>query len=468
MSDIKVALEHIVSKRDGYKQAEAYYEGVNAEVFANQRWFQLFRYEGTDFRFNFSKTVVDSVLNRLEINQVLAGTPEAEAYIDTIWEQSDIRLDINEIHRNALIFGDSYAIVWPDMDGTLAIDYNSPMNTCIVYNQDNPRVKEFAAKLWQTITTDGTKLLKLNLYYADRIEKYLGNGDIDTISMNGNFQLVEVINNPWGEIPVFHFRTHKPTGRPEHADAFGPQDAINKLISTHMLTVDYQGAPQRYALSNGGSSSEFDDFSDDDTARENIGSLKNGPGELWYLQGVSSVGQFPAADPSIFTAPVLEYVNAMASITSTPNHYFLKGTNLPSGQALRVAEAPLFKKVTNRQLAFGSTWRDLFKYMFKIEGIPADVEIKWENAESVDSLDNWDIAVRKKSVGVSLRQILLEAGYDPEIADAVVAESLGQPGEPLTPTSEVINAHNYALEQAAIERETVAANEQGAVEDAKA
>jgi hypothetical protein len=178
--------------------------------------------------------------------------------------------------------------------------------------------------------------------------------------------------------------------------------------------------------------------------------LQNGPGELWYLQGVSSVGQFPAADPSIFTAPVTEYVNAMASITSTPNHYFLKGSNIPSGQALRVAEAPLFKKVLNRQLALGSTWRDLFKYMFKIEGITADVEIKWENAESVDSLDNWDIAVRKKSVGVNLRQILVEAGYDPEIADAIVAENVTEtPGLDSNPTSEVINMNNLALEQTA-------------------
>jgi hypothetical protein len=308
----------------------------------------------------------------------------------------------------------------------------------------------------------------MNLYYADRIEKYLGSGDLDSLSLNPTFQMMEVVPNPWGEIPVFHFRTHKPYGRPEHIDAFGPQDAVNKLISTHMYSVDYQGAPQRYALSNGGNASEMEDFADDDTARENIGALQNGPGQLWYLQGVSAVGQFPAADPGVFTGPVGEYVNAMAAITNTPSHYFVKGSYIPSGQALRVAEAPLFKKVQNRQLTFGSTWRDLFKFMFKVEGIPADVEIKWENAESIDSLDNWDIAVRKKSVGVSLRQILIEAGYDPEIADAVVSESLGNPGEILEPTSEVINAHNYALKQSAIERATVTLNEQGSVPDTDA
>ena len=451
MSDIKLALDHILTRRDAYKHAESYYEGANPEVFLDQRWYRLFKNAALDFRFNYSKTVVDSVLNRLEINQVLTTSEDAQNYIDQIWEQTDLKLDINEIHRNALVYGDCYAIVWPDSNGTLAIDYNSPLTTAVVYDQENPRIKSFAAKMWQITEADGRKTIKLNLYYPDRIEKYAGMGEIENLTAgNGSqFVLIETVNNPWNEVPVFHFRTYKQYGKPEHADAFGPQDAINKLIATHMLTVDYQGAPQRYALSNGGVSAEIDDFADDANARENIGALKNGPGELWYLQGVTQVGQFQPADPETFTKPVLEFVNAMAAITSTPTHYFVKGSYIPSGQALRVAEAPLFKKVLNRQLAFGSTWRDLFKFMFRIEGIVAEVEIKWTNPESIDSLENWDIAVRKRSVGMPVEQILLELGYDPEIARQI-AES-AQPDEniSLASSAEALNANNLALQQEA-------------------
>ena len=56
MTDIKLALDQIIAKREGYNMAEAYYEGVNQEVFAHQRWFRLFRNERSNFRFNFSKT----------------------------------------------------------------------------------------------------------------------------------------------------------------------------------------------------------------------------------------------------------------------------------------------------------------------------------------------------------------------------------------------------------------------------
>lgn len=451
MTEIKKAMDAIIQRREAYKQAEAYYEGLNPEIFADQRWFRLFRNEKSTFRFNFSKTVVDAVLNRLEVAQIETTTPEGDNYINSIWEQTDLKLDMNEIHKNALVYGDSYAIVWPDSTGTLAIDYNSPMNTAVIYDEENPRIKSYAAKLWQITDSSDRKVIKLNMYYADRIEKYEALGDLDFINGVPNLSLIETVVNPWNQIPVFHFRTHKPIGRPEHADAFGPQDAINKLISTHMYTVDYQGAPQRYALANGGNAAEMDDFSEDDTARENIGSLQNGPGQLWYLQGVSSVGQFPAADPSTFTNPVNEFVADMAAITSTPVHYFSSTQYLPSGQALRVAEAPLFKKVLNRQLAFGSSWRDLFKFMLRVEGIVADIDIDWVSPESIDSLDQWDIAVRKKSVGMPLQQILLELGYDAEIAQNIEDASTPQQQVGLPGIS--MNTNNMALQQAAAERD---------------
>jgi len=457
MTDIKKAIDKIIANRERYQVAEAYYEGINDEVFQNQRWYRLFRYEKnrfntfTPFRFNFSKTVVDAVLNRLEIEQVETTSPQGDTFINNIWNQTDLKLDMNEIHKNTLVYGDAYAIIWPDMQGQLAIDYNSPVNTVVIYDEENPRLKSYAAKLWQITDSTDRKVIRLNMYYADRIEKYEALGDLDFINGVPNVQLIETVVNPWGEIPVFHFRTSKPFGRPEHADAFGPQDAINKLISTHMYTVDYQGAPQRYALANGGNAAEMDDFSEDDTARENIGSLQNGPGQLWYLQGVSSVGQFPAADPSTFTNPVNEFVADMAAITSTPVHYFSSTQYLPSGQALRVAEAPLFKKVLNRQLALGSTWRDLFKFMLRVEGINAEIDIDWKSPESIDSLDQWDIAVRKRSVGLPVKQILLELGYDPEIAQLIEDASSAQQEVGLPGTG--LNTNNMALQQAAAEED---------------
>ncbi|NBQ17259.1 phage portal protein [bacterium] len=444
MSDIKKAIDTIVDRRNTYLTAEAYYEGTNSEVFPNNRWYKLLGNAGSDFRFNFARTVVDSVLNRLEIANITANTEEANKKINEIWQMNDLQIDADEIHRRALTYGDCYAIVWTDINGNITVDYNSPLTTVMIYDDENPRTKRFAAKLWQSEDPlDSTKKTShLNMYYPDRIEKYVMPGEVVNIVSANGFLLTEIIENPWGEVPVFHFRTSKQYGRPEHVDAYGPQDAINKLIVTHMTTVDYQGAPQRYALSGAGNSAEFEDFEDDAAVEDNIGRLKNGPGELWYLRGIDKVGEFSPADHKVFTEPVKDFVRSMASITNTPLHYFEKTGSIPSGESLRTAEAPLIAKVKDRQITFGSTWADLFRFILKIDNAAEpNVYVKWADIESMDSLDAWEVAVKKRVVGVSLEQVLIEMGYDTEVA-AILASTESS----LTSLSQNTNTNNVMME----------------------
>lgn len=444
-NDMKKAIDMISDRKNHYLTAEAYYEGTVSEIFPNPRWYNLLTNTGNDFRFNFARTVVDSVLNRLEVNNITAMTEEATRKINDIWQMNDLQIDADEIHRRALVYGDCYSIVWTDINGNITVDYNSPLTTVMIYDDENPRIKKFAAKLWQTEDPNDytKKIARLNMYYPDRIEKFEMFGEIDNVVSAGGFNLIDTVENPWGEVPVFHFRTSKQYGRPEHQDAYGPQDAINKLIITHMNTVDYQGAPQRYALSGGGNNQEFEDFDEEGTETQNLGKLKNGPGELWYLKGISKVGEFAPADHKVFTEPVKDFVRSMASITNTPLHYFEKTGNVPSGESLRTAEAPLLKKVEDRQITFGSTWVDLFRFILKIDNeTEPNVEVKWKAVESMDSLDAWEVAVKKRVVGVALEQVLVEMGYDVEVAAQIAASE-----NKLTELSQNTNTNNVMMEQ---------------------
>jgi hypothetical protein len=135
----------------------------------------------------------------------------------------------------------------------------------------------------------------------------------------------------------------------------------------------------------------------------------------------------------------------------------MKNTYVASGQALRASEAPLVKKVKNRQLALSSTWKDLFTFILKIENITANLDIDWSEAEIVDEVDQWDVAVRKKSVGMPLEQILLELGYDPEIAKIIsnnsstanAAEQQAQNPTEISLRGTGLNANNLAMQEAA-------------------
>jgi hypothetical protein len=457
-TNIKRAVEAIVGRRNTYVNAEDYYRGSQSELFANEKWGKMFRANGT-YVLNYAKTVVDTVVDRLEISSIKGVAAGADEAINRIFEQNDLVIDSTEIHRRTLMYGDCYAIVWPDEEGQVQITYNAPLTTVVIYDVENPRKKDFAAKAWETVDSFGKTVTNLNLYYANRIDKFTRRGALDSGAAEAhNWTYTTSVENPFGEVPVFHFRTHRPYGTPEHAAGIGPQDAINKMVNNHMLTVDYQGAPQRYALSSGGNSSEFNDFDDDDTIRENLSGLKSGPGEFWYLNGVTQVGQFAPADPTVFTGPILEYVKSMASLTQTPLHYFQNNGQFASGEALRTAEAPLIKKVKDRQAALGATWREVFRFALRIDGIESDVQVKWSSAESMDSTDAWSIAQIKVGIGIPMVTVLTEMGYDLEVAQQIADEieknkAVAAPAA-ATDLSVGMNAHNAALAAQAAQNDT--------------
>lgn len=411
----------VVSGAERYEEAQAYYEGHVAETFASAKLKAALRTTGHKGQHNYCRVVTDAVLNRLEIANVVADTQKAQAHINEVWVNNDLGLEANEIHRKALEYGDCYALVWPNDEGEWKVSYNSPRTTALVYDPENPQKKLYAVKIWRdTVPTEtGTKpRTRMNVYTADNIFKYVS--DTEAVTEGTNWRGIGTEDNPFGEIPVFHFRTHRPFGKPEHYEAYGPQNDINKLLATQMFTVDYQGAPQRYALSL--QDADVVDFDDDDTERENINAIESSPGSLWYLKGVNEVGQFQPADPKVFWDPINALKSSLAALTDTPFHYLEKSANVSSGEALRVAEAPLLKKVADRQTSFGVTWRELFTFILKVEGVKAHLEVKWDLVESLDALGQWDVMLKKVNAGLSHAQALREMGYEEADIKRILAE----------------------------------------------
>lgn len=460
--DLMEGLQALSNGLPDYHRAEMYYEATNPEFFASIRLRRALERTGTTFRFNMAKTPVDVMADRLEINSVsVVGNDEADAALQRIWQYNQMVLESTNIHRRAGEFGDAYVIVWPSAqpenedgpgndgqqdDGLTPVDiyYNSAKTTRIVYDLENPRYKKFAIKKWTTPAQLGMKAkppTRVNLYYPDRIEKYIstpnskGNQRRDWVQYRDEDDESWPVPNPFGEIPVFHYRTGTPYGDPEHRAAYGPQDAINKLIITHAATIDYHGFPQRYLLSEAGNSSdELADFdtSDDINRFEDTGhdsTLRAGPGEVWWLNGVKQAGQFNPPDPQVFLAPLDVYIRMMAQVTSTPLHYFDPQTYTrlpPSGESIRAAEVPLLKKVRRRQISYGATHQDMLRFALKCatwdgeSGAYDDAEImvRWTPAATIDDAAGWQMILVKQQAGVPPRQTLIEAGYEEEQVDS--------------------------------------------------
>lgn len=458
--DLWAGIEALDDARPHYVDAATYYDNTRAEVFSSMRVQRAISRTGVGFGINFIATVVDAVVDRLQLAAVTSSDQEQAELLQVIWDQNLMEREAQQVAKEASEYGDTYVIVLPSDDPETAaaeaaaagrpagvdIFCNDPLTVRIIYDAENPRLKAFAIKRWgESWLRDQKRITvqRAELYYDDHAERWTtkenspGTTPGDWIpwlpaaveAADGTVTEPDAdawkIPHDFGKIPVFHFRNAYPYGQPEHERGYGAQNAINKLIATHMSTVDYQGFPQRYGLTEAATTDTSDldpgDFDDDlfppDPAAGPSDSgddsnLKSGPGEMQILRGFKEVGQFNAAQPSVFFDPIEFNVRAMAQCTTTPLHLFDPTGDQPSGESVRAQDAPFTRKVRDRQAAYGSTWQDVFAFalhLLKIED--PQVDVRWHAAETVDDKDSWDTARIKSDLGVPISQILLEAGY---------------------------------------------------------
>lgn len=458
--DLAQALKEMRKARPDYDRAEDYYCADVPEIFASQRMRRAMRRSGINYQLNLARIVVESVIDRLEVASVTSDDESGpNDLIQRVMEANKFQLQGTNVMRKGCEFGDSYVIVWPK-DGAatpyapedIAIWYQDPRTVRVFYADDNPLEIEFAAKKW-----DENGRTRIDLYYADRIESFVSkkntkgktaadfepttgtnrdDGDADEDDDNP----AHVTPHDFGRVPVFHFKTTADQfGEPEHRQFFPITDIIHKLAISHMAGVDYQSFPQRYALmepeSDTSEAARLDEgeFSfemqqggtTEPYGGEGRSQFKADPGSVWMAPGIKSFGQFDAADPKNFTGPMEFYVRIGATITNTPLHYFDPSGDAPSGESLRTAEAPFIKKVENRKLSFGDTWREVFTFVLQLLGHDkAKVAVHWKPSSSNDDLFAWQVAAAKQAAGVPVEQTLLENGYT-----ATQAEEWEQDGQ---------------------------------------
>lgn len=431
----------------GYLEADNFFHGHVEEIYASPKVRQMLQKSGLNDldAINFAKIPCKAMLNRLEINTITAKSAEGadlSKILEAVQERNLMAFFTPDALKKASSLGDSYLFAWPatDEDGkVLGIDIrvNSPMTTRAFYDVEDPLLMVVVVKVWSYPTEDGEES-RANFYYPDRIERWVtmpraGNGkgtkpedwmhyqSADDITKKKDWLII----NESGEVPFFHMRTDFPYGVPDNRDAFVPQIMINKLVISHASTIDFQNFPQRYFLMDpaedntmGGSDSDADFPTDDDNDPEspyNRSRFRADPGEVW-LATAKTAGQFQAADADTFIKPFNRYVLAMAQVCETPMHEFEPGGQPPSGESLKVAEAPLIKRCDTRKLLAGSTLRDMYAYCLELLGYPgAIVTINWKNSASAAGISDWEMAAAKIAAGIPNHIVYAEMGYDEEV-----------------------------------------------------
>ena len=484
--DLRCGYWELVDARGAYERAAAFYEGTVDEVYSSPKVTRLLAKFGLDAieSFNFAHIPVDAVANKMLLHSVngdsdgneegiVERNDDVNSVIEDLWDYNELDEELPNIFRNTGKYGDYYLMVWPvvgeeeddsvsrgfdphrtaqqleagdtvvedDEIGSVPLTRKTivavdilpldPFTTRVFYDSENPRKKTYAIRSW--IEGEGTNLVvRANLYYADRIERWMHEGKPSKrkgakqkwkpFNQDGN---PAVLSNPFGEVPIFHFRTERTYGRPDHINAYGPQLAINKLVTSHLATVDYQSFPQRYALldpmadQSGIQGADSDPFApelgDDPEDDDNESQLEADPATVWQFSGMKSVGQFEAANADSFLKPFDRYVKALAQATDTPFHYFDRtGERPPSGENIRQVNEMLNKKAGFRQTSYGGEIKKFTTLALTMMGVDVErINVEWEPLENVTSFVEWQAVNEKIAAGVPMEVALVEAGYRP-------------------------------------------------------
>jgi len=422
--DLLTAVNEIVDSDGGYAEALEYFNGDIEEVFATPFIRSLLRQTRLRHPFVVARTPVTSMAARLRLAGVTGADDAQTRAVDDLRTRERMPLLEPYLEERALTFGDCYALVWPDEDtGRATIRYRSPRLVRMVYEDGNPLGAMYAINRWRV----GNRW-RADLYYPDYVMRWISLPDVrdgcdaaDWIPFSDDGADPELANE-YGALPFFHFRTGLPHGRPVHADAMGPQDAINKLLSLVVVSADEQGWPYRYelvdpkgVLDQNGNDPDWDD---DAEGAQDVGALgrrtsrRGGPGVVDTLQGITEVGQLEPGASDNLTGPVEQFFRVAAQATTTPLHYFSPQGDAPSGESLRAADAPAVDLARSIQRLYGATYSDMYEFALRIDGIEgASVACEWAPLVRIDDAAGWEAVQARQTAGVPADVTLREAGY---------------------------------------------------------
>jgi hypothetical protein len=425
-----------------------------------------------EFALNVCETTLGVEVDRLNVQDiavVMAGNEEASANLSSLvwqwWKRNRLDEGQQHAHYAACRDRDSFAIVHYDKEEKypkLAINqvYDGETSGAdMFYTDDDPMQPGTAVKIWIAEETEAKKIRRKNVYYADRVEKWISEGvalgkfvdadwrplrygdidweeglyEVDSLSQPGKVATVAwwtesgTESSPGMGIPVKHFR-HDARGTAYGTSTIDPlvpglQDAINRAALDVQAASVLAGFPANYIIG-----------ADRDDTTWTIG-----PSQLLVVENSSgSAGQFPAANLEQLVRVKDTFIKDAATLTSTPLTYFNLSGVIPAEGTQQSLEMALLAKVGRNQVAFGNTWEDIIRMMLKMEfvwgvglkGIIAsheqieqlEINCEWASAKVKDEKEQAEIAQLLKALGVPDRFVFRHLGYSEDEIDQMVTE----------------------------------------------
>lgn len=435
-SDLKWAVDAFrrEGRFDAYTTYADYLAGSQDLALSTPKYAATFGTLFAAFSYNRCATVVDAHADRLQIERFNAEDESVTELSAELWRRNRMDARAGEIHKEAMTSGDAYLIVWPESGQELgeggALPQFWPQRAAqmrVRYDDETPGQVVLATRTW--LLSDRRR--RLNLYYRDRIEKYVTTAAATmlTAATANALQPISIpgeswpVPNPWDVVPVFHFANNAGTGEygsSELHDVLPLQDALNKVVGDVILASEMTAFTLKVLLG-------FD--ANDPSVMDAAARIETGRSKIMVVPPTvggeqPKIDEFSAENLAQLVTVVELFDKLISRVSRVPIHYLQMSGDFPSGRALRTAEAPFVSKIEDRQTTYGNVWEDAMSLALRQAGVadPGQLETVWKSAAPLSEEDEWDLALQKSAVGVPLEQILREAGYSDEDITTIMDE----------------------------------------------
>ena len=432
-------------RRDDYDLTRRYYDGDHDTAVTDR--LKKFLPPRLQFRDNFMNVVVDSLAERLK---VIGFDTEDETFAEwswNLWQRN--RMDYTQVvvHTEAVMLGDSYLLCdWDAVNERPRWTHQMP-EMMIPHYSETTRQIDWVSKKWiQHPRIGDDPVTRLNLYYDDRVEKYVARGGVwakfqDDVDAEWPVPWTDGSGEPIG-VPIIHFR-NRPMGgdfgQSEILNVIPMQDLLNKSLIDLTMILDTLAFPQRYTLNVNHGSSRLD-------------IMPGSVAEFHSEYDGGQVGQWNAASVEGPLKAIESLVQHIAGTSRTPQHLFQIMGGVPSGEALKTAESGLVNKAKQRQVNFGNSWEDCLMMAHRIQsafgsGVVADdadamVETTWDDPETRNEQSHMEVLKAKVELGVSKHQIFREMGYTQEQIDQMDVDGMSERQNETNIGAEILRSFN--------------------------
>jgi len=421
--------------------ARDYYDGEqDVRLTERQKEFLGFNADEERFAINYCSTVVDAVVERLEVSGFTSASDQVAGEAWRWWQLNRMDEVAQSVHLGAVRDGEHFVIVdWDQEEGRPRFiphpRYTDPQvggtgfGCKAFYPNDNASQPMLcASKRWtETVEEEGTgrrTRQRMTVYYPDRVEKYV-------LGSSGTYQVgwqpiedegdtgwpvawVDRSGKGLG-IPVVHFRN--PGLETELWDAIPLQDAVNKTALDILAAADVCGF--RILVAKG-----FMPTTDGAAPESDGGNyISVFPGAWVAIPADAELDPLEGTDLKPMLAALDSWIMKLAQVTDTPPARFQITGQIARAETLKAQEGPLLAKVAARQVRFGNGWEDVLERARRIantfgsQGLDeaALISTEWAPAETRDEREFIEtLGLKVEKLRIPLERIWAEAGYSQE------------------------------------------------------